>query len=65
MDGYRYCSQALLFPQSQVPPLLRYFLKRRLDLAIREICRPQSTGALGVDSRRIPAHRLEELEVDR
>lgn len=29
MNGYGCCSQALLFPRSQVPPLLRYFRKRR------------------------------------
>ena len=29
MNGYGCCSQALLFPRSQVPPLLKYFRKRR------------------------------------
>ena len=29
MNGYGCCSQALLFPRSQVTPLLRYFRKRR------------------------------------
>jgi hypothetical protein len=30
MNGYGCCSQALLFPRSQVPPMLDYFRKRRI-----------------------------------
>lgn len=32
MDSYGCCSQALLFPREQVPPLLDYFKKRRTGL---------------------------------